>query len=194
MVGDEDGLFMSNYEVTANYLANRVACESIADLCCGIGATTVHLAQTCDRVWAVDVNPERIRFARENAKTWRVEDKIEFLVADVLDPTVLTRLKADVVVTDVEWAPHDKPKGEDTPDISRMQPSVHKLFEAINRYIGPNIVMRMSRLSNVSQLQRLGQSEIQRVSINGVVHFCYVYYGGLRGRIGFTEISFDGYT
>jgi SAM-dependent methyltransferase len=77
-------------------LANVGASDRVYDLGCGDGRIVI--AATKDygaKGVCVDIDPERIREARENAKAAGVEDKIEFLTqdlfeADLRDATVVT--------------------------------------------------------------------------------------------------------
>ena len=52
-------------------------------------------------VIAIDIDPEKIECARNNARVYGVEDRIEFIVADFLK--VAPSLKADVVFLSPPW-------------------------------------------------------------------------------------------
>jgi len=177
--GDRDGLVMANYEVAARHLAARLACDQLVELCCGIGATTVFLAQTCGQVTALDRYPARIEAARANAREWGVLDRIEFVCGDVLDERLLASLKADIVFADPEWQAQGRPLSEHTRDVWQTQPPTHLLVDAVRRLLTEQFALRMAPLADVSQLQELGAGEVERVLIDGKLRFYYVYYGNL---------------
>lgn len=83
MYFDREGLEMATREEVANYRATRFAgCDSVVDLCCGIGGDTVALA-THSRVIAVDTAPLRLEMARMNAVALGIDaDRIVFVRAD----------------------------------------------------------------------------------------------------------------
>ena len=83
MYFDREGLEMATREEVARYRATRFAgCDSVADLCCGIGGDTLALAAH-SRVIAVDTNPLRLEMARMNGTALGIDaDRILFVRAD----------------------------------------------------------------------------------------------------------------
>ena len=47
---------------------------------CGVGGSAIQFAQTCNKVIAIDIDPTKIHAARQNAKVYGVENKIEFII------------------------------------------------------------------------------------------------------------------
>jgi SAM-dependent methyltransferase len=84
------GLEQASGEVVANHSARRFAGLAVADLCCGIGGDLAALANSSDRVLAVDADLDTLRFARLNV-AGRATAAVSFLCADVqrLPPDVL---------------------------------------------------------------------------------------------------------
>ena len=52
------------------------------DAFCGVGGNAIQFAKTCNKVVAIDIDPIKIDAAKNNAKIYGVEDKIEFIVGD----------------------------------------------------------------------------------------------------------------
>jgi trimethylguanosine synthase len=50
----------------------------------GVGGNAIQFAFTCDKVIAMDINPEKVKLAKHNATIYGVADKIEFLVGDFM--------------------------------------------------------------------------------------------------------------
>ena len=66
-------------------LCHAEQAREILDVGCGIGVGPAHAARTCDcRVVGVDVSERMIEWSRQRAREERVQDRVEFRVADVL--------------------------------------------------------------------------------------------------------------
>jgi SAM-dependent methyltransferase len=75
------GGFATTQELVA--LCHVTADTYVLDVGCGVGATTCHLARAYGcRVVGVDLRPSMIARANERARREKVEDRVEFRVAD----------------------------------------------------------------------------------------------------------------
>ncbi len=63
-------------------------------------------AFTCERVIAIDIDPEKIALARHNATVYGVADRIEFIVGDFFD-VVPNITAADVIFLSPPWGGPD---------------------------------------------------------------------------------------
>lgn len=88
-------------EKIARHIAEVCKCGLVVDAFCGVGGNAIQFARTCDRVIAVDIDSEKIAMARNNARVYGVEDKIEFIVGDFFK--VAPRLIADAVFLSPPW-------------------------------------------------------------------------------------------
>jgi SAM-dependent methyltransferase len=76
-------LEQASAEIVSRYRARRFErFPEIADLCCGIGGDALSLAQIA-RVWAIDVDPIRLRMAEANARACGVDGRLHTLCSDV---------------------------------------------------------------------------------------------------------------
>ncbi|MEK7498000.1 MAG: methyltransferase domain-containing protein [Patescibacteria group bacterium] len=195
IVGDEEGLLLTSYQKASEHTANRIFSKlgnvPVLEICSGVGGTTVFLAQKLKHVYAVDINSKRIEFAKRNAKTFEVADKITFINSDGLDEKMLSDAKGkgvEAVVSDVEWRSDlSLSLAETTPDIGQTIPSTPKLFEKLNRLVIKNIVMHMAANTNKEQLMKLGECEIEEMVYEGKVKFINVYFGALINKKGITK-------
>lgn len=65
----------------------------------GAGGNAIQFALTCQKVIAIDIDPKKIEMAKNNAKIYGVEKKIEFIVGDFLNiaHTIKVTKKASIV-------------------------------------------------------------------------------------------------
>ncbi|MBW0480674.1 hypothetical protein O181_020389 [Austropuccinia psidii MF-1] len=82
---DEESWFSVTPEAIARQIAARCRCRVIVDGFCGAGGNAIQFAITCDRVIAIDIDPNKIKLAKANAEIYGVLDKIEFICVDFLD-------------------------------------------------------------------------------------------------------------
>ncbi|HEY3417216.1 MAG TPA: class I SAM-dependent methyltransferase [Armatimonadota bacterium] len=81
-----DGLQMASSEPVARHTAGRFAgLPQVLDLCCGIGADTLALAEASRCVVAVDRDPLALEIARANARALGMEGCSHFVHADVVE-------------------------------------------------------------------------------------------------------------
>lgn len=197
IIGDEEGLLLTSYqkasEHTAERIENKLGKIPVLELCCGVGGTTIFLAKKLEHIFAVDINPFRIQAAKQNAKIFRVINKITFIEGNILDEKLLSNFKnknIKAVVTDVEWRDDlNKSLKETTSDIFKTIPSTPIVFEKVNGLITSNIVMHLAANTNKDQLFKLGVCEIEELKLNGIVKFINVYFGDLVDKHGITEFE-----
>jgi trimethylguanosine synthase len=72
-------------ERIAEHIADRCKCDVIVDAFCGVGGNAIQFAKTCKKVIAIDIRPDFIEQARNNARVYGVEDNIEFIVGDFFE-------------------------------------------------------------------------------------------------------------
>lgn len=83
---------------------------NLLDLCTGSGVLAVTLAKklpSC-RVWAVDLSPEALKIAEENARRHGVSEKITFLEGDLWEPLISKGLIFSMVVSNPPYIPTDE--------------------------------------------------------------------------------------
>jgi hypothetical protein len=77
------GLEQASAEVVANHNARRfTGLAAVADLCCGIGGDLASLADSAERVLAVDADLDTLRLARRNV-AGHARGAVSFVCADV---------------------------------------------------------------------------------------------------------------
>ncbi|KAJ1363485.1 hypothetical protein KIN20_023367 [Parelaphostrongylus tenuis] len=82
---DREGWFSVTPERIAEHIADRMVRRPemlIVDAFAGVGGNTIQLALKGAKVIAIDMDPVRLKCARENARVYGVEDRIDFICCD----------------------------------------------------------------------------------------------------------------
>lgn len=177
IVADEDAYYMSCPEVVGQHLANRLSrFNSAIELCCAVGMTAIQLAKKIGKVTAIDINPIKIDDAKQNAKLYGVEDKIEFIVGNVLNHNLLKNLQAEVAILDPDWSAEGTEKSAHVNDIDGTQPNMREMFNLTKRYITSNIVIRVPKNFTFDILSDFGSCRLENIQWGGKVKFKLAYF------------------
>ena len=96
-----EGLFSATPEKISLHQARKMDCKTIVDGFCGIGGNSIGFAKVCDKVYAIENNKNRIGMAKNNAKVYEVEKKIDFICGDFFEE--LKKIKAEGAFIDLQW-------------------------------------------------------------------------------------------
>lgn len=176
---DAESWFSVTPEKIAKHIAERCQCDIIVDAFCGAGGNAIQFAFTCNHVIAIDIDPQKIELAKNNAKVYGVDDRIDFICGDFFD--IAPSLKADVVFLSPPWGgPEYLSKAEF--DLHDIKPDPIKTFAAARKITG-NIAFFVPRNTVVNQLASLagdGQKlEVEQNLLNKKVKTITAYYGDL---------------
>jgi 16S rRNA G966 N2-methylase RsmD len=180
----------ATHEIIAEYLAKRLKTNTIADLCCSIGSNAIQFARFSDKVVVVDISRERLEKARNNARLYNVDKKIEFILGDVLDDSLLKRIRADIVFIDPDWSKDGNCEVHVT-DINNTIPPVTEIFQKIKSNITGNIAIKLSKEMNMESVRKLGSCEIEYIKLNNTLKFVVAYFGNLKKVEGVTNINIE---
>ncbi|XP_011695215.1 PREDICTED: trimethylguanosine synthase [Wasmannia auropunctata] len=178
---DRESWFSVTPEEIAKDIAERCRCDTIIDAFCGAGSNTIQFAFTCERVIAIDIDPNKIKIARHNAGIYGVDDRIEFITGDFMQ--LAPQLVADVVFLSPPWGGPDYIKRK-VFDLESIMPPVggRRIFEAARR-ITQHVAYYLPRNSDPLQMimltDRYDKVEIQQNVFNGKLTACTAYYGEL---------------
>jgi SAM-dependent methyltransferase len=174
-------LEQSTDEKIARHIAARFQSDwRVADLTCGLGGNAIFLAEHCCGVVAVDINPDNLACARENAKVYGVVDKLEFIEGDALvlagNPSgPLNRI--DAFFLDPARDREGKTK---TRSILNSRPALLELLPQLMG-ISKNIGVKISPAFDYQELELLPeQPELEVISEEGVVKVVMLWFGELK--------------
>src|SRR3989338_8768394 len=119
----EEDIRWATPEMVAEYRAKRLRCQIIVDIGCGIGFQTFAFAKTCDKVYAIEIDSQKIEKARQNAAVLGLKN-ITFIHGDALSADVVQQLgKINVVFCDPARLPEEGERKTET-----IQPDIHRLL------------------------------------------------------------------
>ncbi|NXX44635.1 TGS1 synthase, partial [Tricholaema leucomelas] len=185
---DREGWFSVTPEKIAEHIAARVSqsfsCDVILDAFCGVGGNAIQFALTSKRVIAIDIDPEKLSLARNNAEVYGVAEQIEFVCGDFME--LAADLQADVVFLSPPWGGPDYATAEIF-DIQTMICPDGYPFKVtlcrLSKKISNNIVYFLPRNADIDQVASLagpgGKVEIEQNFLNNKLKTITAYFGDL---------------
>ena len=154
----------------ALYRAERLACNTIIDLCSGLGFQSFAFAQTCKNVVAVEKDPNLIAKARKFAEQLGIKN-ITFYCGDALSLEISAKMpKADIVFCDPERYAQEEHR-----TLATIQPNIHQLIE---RYSLTTKNIAIEFPPHISGLDF--DAEYEYMSDNGALNRLTLYFGSLK--------------
>lgn len=184
---DAESWYSVTPERIAQHIAQRFSKNDnfvIIDAFCGSGGNTIQFALISQfiKVIAIDIDEQKICFAKHNANIYGVDHRIEFIVADYLLLAKTGALKADAVFLSPPWGGPQYLK-KDKFSLDMMTPNGAQVFNLTNDYISPNIGILLPRNIDKNELKALagiGKSvEIEENFLNNKVKTITAYFENL---------------
>jgi len=181
---DEESWYSVTPEKIARHIALKCQCDVVVDAFCGVGGNAIQFALTCARVIAVDIDREKVAMARNNAKVYGVENKIEFIVGDFFK--LAPSLKADVVFLSPPWG-GPRYAYQEVFDLKLMGGMMDgfAVFSTA-KTVTENIAYFVPKNTNIEQLASLagkgGKVEVEQNLLNRKTKTLTAYYGNLMSR------------
>lgn len=186
--GDQYSLYLSNYPISAKYLARRLENkgEILVELCSGVGVTLEALSSKFEKLIGVELNVEILEYCRQNMKSAGLMSRVDLIQGDITDEDLLKNIKADVAIYDIPyWVSKKLPDGTNVLD---KNPDLSELLKNVRKYITNNIVVFAPHYLDYSNTKnRVGECEFQKIYINGKYDRNYIFFGNLIEDQGITE-------
>ncbi|KAL0700232.1 hypothetical protein Bca4012_056354 [Brassica carinata] len=149
---DEEGWYSVTHEEIAIKHAERCRGKVVIDCFSGVGGNTIQFAKVSSSVIAIDINPERVKMAMNNAKVYGVANHVDFIVGDFFQ--LAPSLKGDVLFLSPPWGGPNYCKVESF-KMDMLQPKDgYSLFKIVQS-ITPNIIMYLPKNVDLAQLEDL---------------------------------------
>ena len=172
MSSDKDGLRFATPEPVAKYRAARLACRVIADISCGIGGQTIYFAQRCKHVYAVEIDPLKLEYAKQNCAKHGLSN-VTFICGDALDPAVVAQIpEADIVFSD----PY-RPPEEETRQTDSLRPGIPAVMDA---YAGITQNFAFEAPPQMPPERIDFDCEKEYISLNGQLNRLTLYFGKIK--------------
>ncbi len=168
---DEIGLRYSTPKIVAEYRADRLKCDTIADVSCGVGAQLIFFAMKCNKAYGVEIDKKRALFAKLNAKALGLKN-IEIITGDALSDEVVDKVKdADIVFSDPA-----RPPEEEVRTLESLQPNPILIHEKYLR-VTENIAFELPPQMPPERIPLEGEKEY--TSLNFRLNRLALYMGEL---------------
>lgn len=172
IVSNKEGLQLATPEIVAEYIAKRLKTDIIADLGCGIGGQVIFFARECRKVYAVDKDPEKLEYARENCRLYGV-DNIEFILGDALSDEVKEKVSdADIIFSDPA-----RPLSEKERTLETLKPPITEIIRIYSDII-PDLAFHAPPQMPPERLTL--DCEREYLSLNGQLNRLTLYMGSLK--------------
>lgn len=190
---DYESWFSVTPEKIARHTAKRCKCNVIVDAFCGAGGNSIAFAKTCEKVIAIDIDPQKIELAKHNAQIYGVEDKIDFIVGDFFN--LSEKLVADVVFLSPPWGGPDYIVDNvfDIKNILAPRGGI-ELFK-VSQKISNNIAYFLPKNIDSSQLVKMSgpgsKIEVEQNFIGNKLVAITAYFGNLLNITEFVNTKLD---
>jgi SAM-dependent methyltransferase len=172
IVSNKEGLQLATPEIVAKYIAKRLKTDIIADLGCGIGGQVIFFARECRKVYAVDKDPEKLEYARENCRLYGV-DNVEFILGDALSDEVKEKVSdADIIFSDPA-----RPLSEKERTLETLKPPITEIIRIYSDII-PDLAFHAPPQMPPERLKL--DCEREYLSLNGQLNRLTLYMGSLK--------------
>ena len=157
-------------EPAAIYRAERLKCKVIVDLGSGIGFQAFAFAKTCKKVFAVEINREKIALAEKNAAVLGIKN-ITFIHGDALADKVISQIKdAEIIFCDPERLPEEKQRS-----VASIKPNISELLKKYSA-LTENIAIEFPpQITNIPF-----NCEKEYLSVDRALNRLTLYFGDLK--------------
>ncbi|XP_066387821.1 uncharacterized protein [Miscanthus floridulus] len=147
----------------------------------GVGGNAIQFATKCKHVIAVDIDPQKIDCAHNNASIYGVNDRIDFIVGDFVH--IAPHLKGETAFMSPPWGGPDYAKVDVYDMKSMLMPcDGYSLFK-LGTMIASRVVMFLPRNIDLTQLADMSLSvdppwavEVEKNFLNGKLKAITAYF------------------
>ncbi len=165
---EEEVRFGTPIEV-ASYRADRLMCDTLLEIGCGVGFQTLAFAKVCKKVIAVDIDKTRIDRAKWNLAKYGIKN-VEFHAKDALDKEFIKSLpKINVIFCDPS-----RPPSEEERKAASLSPTIEEIQQAYKNvkelaYEVPPFLKELPE-----------DAEKEFLTLNGALNRLTLYFGNLK--------------
>ena len=153
--------------------AEDLKCDTIVDLCSGIGIQAGAFAKICSWAYGFEIDERKVEYSKKNFDL----KNLKFHVGDVMDEDVIERVKKiqpDVIFCDPERLPSEKERNLDS-----IKPDLRKLTQVYGK-ICKNLCIEVPPRIDLEKLQVLGDFEAEYLSLDNKLNRLDLKFGNLK--------------
>ncbi|XP_058113972.1 uncharacterized protein LOC131256898 isoform X2 [Magnolia sinica] len=178
---DEEGWFSVTPEDIAVRHAERSGTGTVIDCFSGVGGNAIQFARRCYHVVAIDIDPQKVELAFNNAKIYGVEDYIDFIVGDFFQ--LAPFLKGDVVFLSPPWGGPTY-STIDTFTLDLLKPKDGYSMFQVAQKITHNIIMFLPRNVDLNQVEELSWLSSPPLNLEIEDNYVESYLKGITAYFG----------
>lgn len=172
LYSDKDGIRFATPQIVAQYRAKRIKCKTLADISCGIGGQIIFFAKECDFVYAVEINPQKIEYAKKNCELHGISN-VKFICGDALSTNVIKQIpKVDVIFSDPS-----RPTEENKRRVMSLEPGIP---DVISAYSNKTVNFVFEAPPQLMPKRIPFDCEREYISLNGQLNRLTLYFGNLK--------------
>ncbi|KAJ3673212.1 hypothetical protein LUZ60_006586 [Juncus effusus] len=178
---DEEGWFSVTPEAIARHHGFRCGSGVVVDCFTGVAGNAIQFALTNKHVIAIDIDPQKIEYARNNAAIYAVDGKIDFIVGDSIQ--IAQHFKGDTAFMSPPWGGPDYVKSEIYDIQTMLKPRDGYFLFKLGTKIASRVVMFLPRNVDLNQLAELALSvdppwklEVEKNVLNGKFKAITAYF------------------
>ncbi len=167
----------STPEIVGLYRAEKLACKTIVDLCCGYGFQSFAFSQFCNHVISVDIDPKKIFIAKKYAEILGLRN-ITFVCGNVIHTEIISKIalyKPDVIFCDPQ-----RLASEEKRNLATVQPDIDKLLMLYSSITKQIAIELPPQLNFLYFKEFCRDAECEYLAVNGVLNRLTLYFGALR--------------
>ncbi|MBU2590105.1 MAG: methyltransferase domain-containing protein [Nanoarchaeota archaeon] len=172
-----DDLRFATNEIVAKYRASRLKCKVLIEIGSGVGFQTFAFAKVCKKVYAVEIDERKIKYAEENAKILKLKN-IEFVNDDALK---IDLKKADAVFCETARSPESSERS-----LAELEPNIFKFLEKYGKLTDKICIDVPSQLKKIDL-----DCEKEYLSVNNELNRLNLFFGSLK-KVNKSAVALPG--
>lgn len=155
-------------EQVAQHLWSRFPDPSlvVVDAFGGAGGNAIQLAHYYDHVICIDIEPESITCAKQNAWVYGVSEKIQFVVGDCLEVLSREEVVSDIIFGSPPWGGPSYKSHGGLFDLFKMEPLELRTIHAAFSKLTDNLCYFLPKNSNLDQIKQVCGDITTLVDVN----------------------------
>ncbi len=170
---DIEGLYSVGPEEVADKIARKTNARTVVEGFCGIGGNVIGFAKHADKVWAIEIDHDRIEMAKNNVRVYGLEDRVTFIEGDYFIEA--PKLNAEALFFSAPWGGPDYSQKEKF-TLADFSPSGKDILDLAFKYFS-KVVMQIPKNFDLSELDQFDKEYVvEDEKFEDIIMFKTVYF------------------